>query len=289
MRGVFFIMTIAVVGSFFRAAGAQEPLPTLVTPYSLTTGQPTEFEHRAPEVPVGDAFDWIVSIGRKGLSHALGGHFCGGSVIGKRWVPTAAHCVMELNEQGVYVTIPKESIQVRTGYELHRGGKIYYVDEIVVHSDFGVTPFNTVLNDLALIKTVDDISTFGGINIVRPRDVPFISDNLVVLGWGKPGAHLNYLSQRLRFLQLKRVKNSECNVRYYSGLIDDKMICALGNGTDACQGDSGGPLVALDDQGDFFLFGIVSWGEQCGATLKPGIYVNIPMHYSWIYQNITSN
>jgi secreted trypsin-like serine protease len=95
---------------------------------------------------------------------------------------------------------------------------------------------------------------------------------MVVLGWGKPGAHLNYLSERLRFLQLKVVAWSACDQNYYSGLLDDNMICAAGDGTDACQGDSGGPLLALDNSGNFALYGIVSWGDQCGATLKPGIY-----------------
>jgi secreted trypsin-like serine protease len=40
------------------------------------------------------------------------------------------------------------------------------------------------------------------------------------------------------------------------------MVCAGdGNGgEDSCQGDSGGPLIMTNDEGEYELIGIVSWG-----------------------------
>jgi Secreted trypsin-like serine protease len=44
--------------------------------------------------------------------------------------------------------------------------------------------------------------------------------------------------------------------------VPNNMICAgdANGGEDSCQGDSGGPLIMTNDQGEYELIGIVSWG-----------------------------
>lgn len=60
------------------------------------------------------------------------------------------------------------------------------------------------------------------------------------------------------------------------------MICA-GNlqkpGSDTCQGDSGGPLTCEKD-GTYYVYGIVSWGQECGK--KPGVYTQVTKFLNWI-------
>ena len=54
------------------------------------------------------------------------------------------------------------------------------------------------------------------------------------------------------------------------------------------QGDSGGPFVCRDpgSSGEKWkLFGITSWGDDCGDVGKPGIYTRVLRYLSWI-QNI---
>lgn len=47
------------------------------------------------------------------------------------------------------------------------------------------------------------------------------------------------------------------------------------------QGDSGGPLACTRDDVSF-LYGIVSWGEDCGRSEKPGVYTNVVKYIDWI-------
>lgn len=69
------------------------------------------------------------------------------------------------------------------------------------------------------------------------------------------------------------------------------MLCAgrAEGGIDSCQGDSGGPLVVLagaetpdpaDDR--WLLAGTVSWGYECGAPDRPGLYARAATFATWV-------
>lgn len=51
---------------------------------------------------------------------------------------------------------------------------------------------------------------------------------------------------------------------------------------DACKGDSGGPLVCQDVNNVTYVWGIVSWGENCGKPEFPGVYTRVANYFDWI-------
>ena len=52
------------------------------------------------------------------------------------------------------------------------------------------------------------------------------------------------------------------------------------------QGDYGGPLMCrLPGQENWKLFGIASFGRQCGARHSPGVFTRVVKYIDWI-QNI---
>lgn len=73
----------------------------------------------------------------------------------------------------------------------------------------------------------------------------------------------------------------------YDGFVSDGMFCAgtLDEGVDACEGDSGGPLVC-NVNGVNMLYGIISWGQHCGAVNRPGVYTNVAFYTDWINEKM---
>lgn len=53
------------------------------------------------------------------------------------------------------------------------------------------------------------------------------------------------------------------------------------------QGDSGGGLMCEVEDGRWVLAGIVSWGDMCGTTGRPGVYTKVSSFVDWIEQTTT--
>lgn len=78
-----------------------------------------------------------------------------------------------------------------------------------------------------------------------------------------------------------------------TGLHWERALCILSvspfhlGGKDACAGDSGGPMVTKDAERDqWYLVGVVSWGEDCGKKDRYGVYSYIYPNKDWI-QRVT--
>lgn len=54
-----------------------------------------------------------------------------------------------------------------------------------------------------------------------------------------------------------------------------------GNGLDSCSGDSGGPVYVRLDDGSWRVFGVTSYGGQCGSG---GVYSNMATNLAWVEQ-----
>lgn len=59
-------------------------------------------------------------------------------------------------------------------------------------------------------------------------------------------------------------------------------VCAFSH-----QGDSGGPLTCVEN-GSYYVYGLVSWGDGCGLKNKPGVYTQVTTFLSWIKSKIQS-
>jgi secreted trypsin-like serine protease len=275
------------------------------------------------------AWPWQVSLHATGrldgtAQGAFQSQFCGGTLIARQWVLTAAHCVVR-DDGGVSAPA---SIAVRTGSVDLSRGDMREVARVIIHDDYD--PY-VLENDIALLQLAQPVQESTGpvsaISVHRGATLP--EGPAVVIGWGMMEDAV--FPMTLMETDIDIVPNATCiqgmaeqTKRDIGGFLlgmgisnripmealeqafeilaanlgpslTENMICAgvpTGERT-SCNGDSGGPLMVRDAAGGWTQVGIVSWGREpldatrrCAHQDLYSVYTRVGPFFDWIERHV---
>jgi secreted trypsin-like serine protease len=194
---------------------------------------------------------------------------CTGTLIRRRWVLTAAHCVAGSSGANVALRTTRiADLEPRNIFAADAAAIAPTYKPTLGRNDLGLLRLKKAvrINPIRLAGASDDTRLAAG-------------TKAKILGWGIDDT--GTLTDRLLQGRVELWGSRECRGLFGSLWRGGRMLCGGSVTTDVCYGDSGGPLLVR--RGDRWLqHGVTSFGDSECATGDASVYTRVSALRPWI-------
>ena len=204
--------------------------------------------------------------------------FCGGTLIAKDVVLTAAHCLTSESSVDEVLTIQAYVNSTTTYYNQYEYSRV--ASQFLVHASYDASAY---ANDIALVFLDEPVEKVTLAKITKNGSAPVVGKAVTAIGLGllqRPDeVDATYLMQ----VSMKTLRGSDCSNLYGASYFRNlNQICA-GSTKNTCDGDYGGPLLLKGTTASKDLVaGITSHGYSEGCGQKPTVYTRVSKYVRWI-------
>lgn len=203
--------------------------------------------------------------------------FCTGTLIDRRFVLTASHCLDKMATGAVQVyfgvaakpdMMDEKKLIKSESLLMHEN---YILESVELDRDTGYT--EEAVNDIALLELAEEAPKEAVVvPMVKPGKKIKKDTAIILAGFGVTDPRSDALGE------LRRVETT------YGGELKTKEVEIHRGEKNSCSGDSGGPLYVQQD-GHLEVLGVLSRGDEfCVLT---GIYTDVREFSDWIKTSMT--